>query len=750
MSQHNIKVLIIITITALIGGLIHFISIQPSLSGNILNRLELISYDWRVRETRKFIPYTEQKLGFVFISDESINAVSAGSLGFRYGLYWPRFIYGAMLRELKAQQAKAVAFDVLFANLRPDHPPVEVPGEGKISSDEFFARQIRSHNGVILAASRGVLPEELFRTNAWATAHITGEKDPDGVLRKVAAFEDFRVYHPLLKLATKIETNRIIFTLQDDRQVSIPIDENNCFKLSDLGETPPPGVPDKQKVFQTYRLWHLGIALAALELGLDLDNAVIEPDRIILKGANGETRTIPTDNNHRFYIDWRVLPSDNTFTVEAIESLLEKDILRSQGKGDSIYPRWKDKLVVVGSTATGNDLTDLGATPIEKESFLVSTYWNVARSILDNTFITREKPINEVLIVVLMGFLSGWLIWRFGLYISLPLLGVFTIIYLAIAFFLFANNKQWLPVVSPILCGAVLCSSSVIIYRTLFEQREQKRIRSIFSRVVSPDVVNELLKTERLSLGGTRRKITIMFADIRGFTEFTDKSQSYAEEQAKLKGLSAEELDLFYDKQAQQTLETVNLYLSTVANIIKKYHGTLDKYIGDCVMAFWGAPANTDEHSVLCVKAAIEAQKAIDDLNKIRSQINKQRELELTKSGATEGYQPLPLLVLGTGINTGYAIVGLMGSEEHILNYTVFGREVNLASRLESISGYGRIIISESTYSELKQKAPELTKLCVKLEPVKVKGISEPVPLYEVNWRAYYSENKPEPEEKQS
>lgn len=711
---------------------IHFYGLSGDSARNIVNRVELLTYDWRVRESRNIIPPSENRLGFVFISDESINAIADGSLGYQFGLYWPRAIYGLALRELTAEKAKAVAFDVLFANRRPDHPKIPLPENGVASSDEFFAEQIKNHGNVILAASQGVLPDELFRTNALIIASITGEKDHDGVLRRIRLMEEFKVLHPLLKYATKIETNKIIFTLQDDRQVAIPVDNEGCFKLSDLGEKPQPGVSDKQKVYTTYKLWNLGIALAACELGLDLDHPEFTPDGVILKGANGIMRKIPIDKNQSIFIDWRVTPTDKQLVAESIESLILKDKVRHQDDKEKIFPRWKNKLAIVGSIATGNDLTDLGATPLEKETYLVSTYWNVARSIIDGRFIQKTPVSVDFAIIIAISVLTGWISWRLKPTTALPLLLIIAIEYIFCALFLYATERIWIPMATPILGGLFLNCAAVIAYKSIFEEREQRRIRGIFSKVVSPDVVNELLKSERLSLGGTRRRVTILFADIRGFTEFTDKMHSYGEAKVARLKLNQSEAEQIYETYSRKTLETVNLYLSTVANIVKKYNGTLDKYIGDCVMAFWGAPAQTQDHAVQCVRAAIEAQKAIAELNKSREQQNKN-----LKQSDNENNEELPLLLLGTGINTGYVTVGLMGSEEHILNYTIFGREVNLASRLESVSGYARIIISQSTYDELKEKAPDLAALCVKLAPVSVKGIKEPVPIYEVKWQDY-------------
>jgi adenylate cyclase len=181
----------------------------------------------------------------------------------------------------------------------------------------------------------------------------------------------------------------------------------------------------------------------------------------------------------------------------------------------------------------------------------------------------------------------------------------------------------------------------------------------------------------------------------------------------------------------------VNLYLAVVADAVKKHGGTLDKYIGDCVMAFWGAPTPNVNHALACVRAAIDTQRTIHELNQKRVVDNTSREIE-NRARLSAGLPPLPRLTalqLGTGINTGLVAVGLMGSDAHILNYTVFGREVNVASRLESVSGSGRIIISDTTYNHLLRDDPALAATCIEMFPVTVKGIRAAVRVYEVPWQ---------------
>ena len=154
-------------------------------------------------------------------------------------------------------------------------------------------------------------------------------------------------------------------------------------------------------------------------------------------------------------------------------------------------------------------------------------------------------------------------------------------------------------------------------------------------------------------------------------------------------------------------------------------------------MAFWGAPKPNLNHALGCVRAAIEAQRAIHELNQRRQAENAAIEVE-NKSRVAAGQPPRPLLpqlTLGTGINSGAVMVGLMGSDDHGLNYTVIGREVNLASRLESMSGRGRIIIGEATYEQIRLGDPDLAATCIEQEPTTPKGFQRPVRNFEVPWR---------------
>jgi class 3 adenylate cyclase/CHASE2 domain-containing sensor protein len=713
-----------------------------------LDRLEWMTYDWRVRLAHDYASsYADENanLGLVEISDDTIAAVSSGSLGLNYGLYWPREVYARALHELSSEGAAAVAFDVMFAELRGDHPPVKLPDGSSISSDEFLARQIKESGNVILGADQDLLPARLFRNNAWRVANISVQRDRDGVLRRARAYQDYRVWHRFIEnmaaedglnlSKTLIESNRITFFRQrGGEEIVFPTDDAGWILTTNRTY---PHIAGKFAPFTPFRAWSMGIVLAAHQLGLDLDHAQMEPGRIVLHGPGSVTRTIPVDAAGYFYVDWTLALNSPSLTQGSLEELLEK--YNERDKGNSVPNFWKDKLVVVGSTATGNELADVGATALESSTFLVTEYLNVANSVLAGRFPrVTPLPVNLLLIFV-VGLISAWITWVVARPAtgSVLMLG-FGAAYVAVTVNLFFHYRISAPIILPLGCAGIITHLTVLTHRVRVEQMERKRVKLLFSRLVSPDVVNEVLASPTLSLGGVRREITVYFADVRGFTELTDVTQAQAAEYVERNKLSTADAEAYFDAQARESLSTISLYLGTIADIIKQRKGLLDKYIGDCVMAFWGAPLGNPHHAADAVHAAIDAQQALAELNLRRTAENKRLEQENISRQASglPPHPPLPLLAMGTGINTGLATVGYMGSETHLLNYTAFGREVNLASRLEGVSGHGRILIGEATFLALKRDDPKLAALCLEWPPRMIKGFRDAVRIYEVMWRA--------------
>ena len=722
---------------------------------DFFERLERFTYDARVRMAARYPAPAATNLAFVSIEESSLDAVLHGKVGFNFGLLWPRQVYGRLIDELSTEGARAVGFDVLFGDLRPDNPAVQMSDGTLMESDDYFANEMKQASNVTIAVMPQVSIPDLFVTNAFALGDITTERDSDGVERHVKAFEMYRRWHPYIQNAAsefdlnldqaKILPGKIVVPQNGSTNVvEIPVDAQTNFASADFfGDSLPPGVPPHPRAYMDVRIWHMGIILAAVQLGLDLDKSEIDlaQGKIVLRGTNGVERTIPVDNDGNFYVDWRMTPTDPRLLCAPIEALLWQAKQRLTGQTNNLSDAFRNKLVMVGSAVAGNNLTDRGATPLERDTLLVSTHWNVANSIIMNRFIRRMPIGGRLAMILMLGGLTAFatlglrsVIWGSATIVLLIL------IYLAAAFYAFVHFHLWLPLFFPVIGAVLVQHLSLVTWRAVFEETEKKRVKSVFSKMVSPDVMSELLQAEKLSLGGARREVTVFFADVRGFTALTDEARERSAKFVQQRQLDATAAEAYSDESARETLNTINTYLALVADTVITGGGTLDKYIGDCVMAFWGAPVMNPKHAAGCVRAAIAAQRGIFQINQERRVENERRVAENAinaASGDTARFrQPLPILTLGCGINTGVVDVGLMGSEAHQYNYTVFGREVNLASRLEGVSGSARIIIGEATYRNLLRDDPALAKTCVELPPVKVKGIVDEVKIYEVPWQS--------------
>ena len=498
-----IPILIAATVIALVCLLQALPQVYPKFDA--LQRLEWMTYDWRARQALSSSSSAATNLGAVFIDDDSLKVINDN---FQFTWPWPRQLYGRLAGELSAEGAQAIGFDILFRELQPPSPESALTiGNQTIHSDDFFATQLRRTSNVVLAAMqeeiggswRALTPADKFRTNAWMLGHINSEVDADGVLRRAKAYYDDPV----------------------------------CG-----------------------RLWQMGIVLAARALKCNLANAVIAPGKIVLRGETGEERTIPVDGNGYFFVDWTL--SWNGIPKESFEKVLQKEIARDNGKTD-IAPVWKDKIVVVGSIGSGNNISDVGATPISKQTYLVSKHWNVANSVLTGRFIHKSSFLTDLLLILVMGALAAFLTWKLRALLSTLLVVLTILLYVNLAVFLFEHYRYWLPVILPAGCAQVMTHVSMIAYRVRVEQKEKSRIRSIFSKIVSPKVVHELLKAEDVSLGGARRKVTIYFADIRGFTRMTDEIQAQADNHIREHKLSPAMAEAYLDQHASDLLATVSL-----------------------------------------------------------------------------------------------------------------------------------------------------------------------------------------------
>jgi adenylate cyclase len=351
------------------------------------------------------------------------------------------------------------------------------------------------------------------------------------------------------------------------------------------------------------------------------------------------------------------------------------------------FPRgtFKDKIVLIGASATG--IGDLRATPFGGIDFPgVEIHANLIDNILNQQFLVHHAPqvLTDIGFIFLFGLPLGmWLavVQPRWMALGFLLLAPFA----AIVYWAFLHG-WWLNFIAPALFTLVPNVSLVALYRVFFEEQEKKKIRGAFQQYVSPEVIRRLL-TDPERVQPRKTEVTVLFSDIRGFTTISEK------------------LD------AQELAGLLNAYLTDMTKIIFRHQGTLDKYIGDAVMAIWGAPFDAPDHAQKCCAAAVDMLSKLADLQ---------------KDWRARGY---PDLDIGIGVNTGIASVGNMGSSLRY-GYTAMGDSVNLASRLEGLNKeYGtRIVVSESTRREIHGD-----KLIFReLDLIRVKGKLQPVTIFEV------------------
>jgi len=442
----------------------------------------------------------------------------------------------------------------------------------------------------------------------------------------------------------------------------------------------------------TIQVPQLGVQALKMYLGLPMSDSIAVTPRgwrfggiDIPRGPSGNMLISYTGlRGHITTYSYATIVDDATtdigdWDMDVFEDLLAEDRLRG-------------KMAFVGSTVPEHQ--DLRATPFASEEGAagalltpgVEIHANAVDTILKERFLRATSPrFNLLLIIaasVLVTLLTIRLRARAG---GVAGLGVIVLL-LAAGWISFRYLSLWVPVISPII-AAVLAYSGSTVTLYLAEQQEKKRIRGMFQQYVAPSVVSELLAhPELLDLGGEEREATVLFCDVAGFTNISE-------------GLSPTEL-----------VRLLNDYLTEMTEIVYRFSGIIDKYQGDALMAEFGVPVPHPDHALQSCLAAIEMQRRLIDMR------------------TTWKEEERPELHSRIGINTGPMLVGNLGSN-HVMDYTVMGDNVNLASRLEGVNKvYGTTIcISESTYNQLQGEL-----ICRELDLIRVKGKQQPVRIFEV------------------
>jgi adenylate cyclase len=348
----------------------------------------------------------------------------------------------------------------------------------------------------------------------------------------------------------------------------------------------------------------------------------------------------------------------------------------------------RGKIALVGTTAPGT--WDQRVTPVDDAAPGVITHATFAENALRGELLHRSPGVQLLEVVLLLALAVGLalLFARARAAVALPVLLVALVGWAAFAGIALTRFRVLIAMGLPAI-QMVAMFLAATSFRVVSEERDKRRARELFGRFLAPAMVEQVLeRRDALRLGGEKRELTVLFSDIRGFTTLS------------------EQLD------PRVLIELLNEYLSPMTDIVVSDHaGTLDKYIGDAIMAFWGAPNPEPDHPLLACRAALAMAERLEQL----------------RPGWVQ--RGLPSIDIGIGINTGPMSVGFVGSQDRFYNYTVLGDAVNLASRLEGLNRtYGtRILISGSTWQCVKH-----AMVARELDAVRVKGKREPVQVYEL------------------
>lgn len=409
-------------------------------------------------------------------------------------------------------------------------------------------------------------------------------------------------------------------------------------------------------------------------------NTLEEKEFDIMTYPNPEREIlIPIDSTGRMNINFR--GGRYCFKFKEILEITELD-------ANELSAFYKNKIVLVAMYyATGvGTAKDIHLSPygdmagIEHHAYAINT-------ILNQDFAKTVPNWINFFIILVISLIMGLYHPLVKTTYNYVFLGIFGILYTLISFYVTFNIFNLLHIYPTVIILQFTQLIAFIGFKALTEEENVKFIRTTFSKFVSQDVVEELLNNpDAITLGGSRKEITVFFSDVRGFTTISER-------------LTPEEL-----------VHLLNEYLSEMTELIIDYRGTIDKYMGDAIMAFWGAPTPNDDHAYYACVAALAQAEKLKELQQRWKERN------------------IPVLNIGIGINTGPAVVGNMGSSRR-MDYTLMGDTVNLGSRLEGITKtYGvQICISEFTYERVKDRI-----YARELDLVRVKGKLEPVRIYEL------------------
>jgi adenylate cyclase len=605
---------------------------------------------------------TQRPVVIVDIDEKSLKAIGQWP--------WPRTRVADLITRLTQMGALVVAFDIVFAE--PDRMSPNVAADAFRDLDEATRAKLRA-----LPSSDTVLADALRQSRVvlgesglpFAVAQPAGMQPPVGLATMGGDPQPFLLNFPgLLRNVPVLEqaaSGRGLFTIRAERDGivrRVPI------------------------VMQAQGTVMPSLSLEMLRVVSGSSTVLIRSDHAGIQNASVPGFVISTDRNGQLWIHFA--PHDSERYVSAA------DVLAGQIPADRVARR----LVLVGTSAVG--LLDSKTTPIDPVMPGVEIHAQVLENVLTDSVLS--SPNYAIGVELCAAFLLGIaIIWLAPILnpVLLLIVGVGIVaVTVGASWYFYLQDRLLFDFTYPLLSSA-LVYLTLVFSNYISEQAQRRRIRSAFGQYLSPALVEQLAQSpDKLVLGGEEREMSILFSDVRGFTTISE----------------------LYKDDPQGLTSLMNSFLTPLTNAIIDHKGTIDKYMGDAVMAFWNAPLHDALHEYNACEAALEMLHRVDTLNREREQ----------HAGET-GQRFIPIKV-GVGINTGKCVVGNMGSDLRF-NYSVLGDPVNLASRLEGQSkNYGvPIIIGSKTASGLHDKFAVL-----ELDCITVKGKTEPESVFTVLGRA--------------
>lgn len=411
----------------------------------------------------------------------------------------------------------------------------------------------------------------------------------------------------------------------------------------------------------------LGLMAAKLALG---EKEIVADDFAVVMGA----RRIPVDEEYRMWLNYVGGPGAYPYYsfVDVVKGRIPAEKLRG-------------KILFLGATALG--IYDMRVTPFHKNSPGVEIHATVADNIISQRYIRQGglEALIDMAFIILMGALAHFLTIRLRLYAAIPATVVLLAGYIWFTYYMF-NAGHWINMVYPTMSAiiAVLVGGG---FRYLVLERDAREMRSMFSSYLSPKLVARLEKDpEAAKIGGDNKEVTVLFTDIKGFTTFSESHPP------------------------QEVVSRLNGYLGAMVQVIEQHDGTIDKFIGDGIMAYWGAPLAQPDHA----KLAIDCIKAIN-----------KRMGELQAQWQAEGLEPF---TIRGGMQSGEVVAGNVGLAGKKMEYTVIGDTVNQAARLEGTAKFYGVayLVGEDTY----QRTREFCRYR-EVDKIRVVGKQLPVTIYE-------------------